>query len=80
MKADTDNQREAALFEAAAKLSGKERATFLDGACHGYPELRTRLDALLAAHEQPDGALGESTAHAAKSGTTISLDTAALLA
>ena len=47
-----DAQREAALLEAAAKVSGRERAMFLEGACHGDPALRARLDALLAAHEQ----------------------------
>jgi serine/threonine protein kinase/WD40 repeat protein len=73
-------QSEAALFEAAATLSGKERRTFLEGACQGNRILRARLDALLAAHEEPEGALGESTPRARNSSTTISLDTAALLA
>src|SRR5690348_5622962 len=63
MKADAE--REAALFDAAAKLSGRERAMFLDGACHGEPALRARLDALLAAHEQHEGALAETTSAAA---------------
>src|ERR1043166_71213 len=54
-----DPQREAALFQAAAQLTGAARATFLDGACHGNPALRHRLEALLAAHEQTDGALAE---------------------
>ncbi len=57
MKAD--GQREAALFEAAVKLSGRERVMFLDGACHGDPGLRTRLNALLAADEQSEGVLAE---------------------
>ena len=54
-------QREAVLFEAAAKLSGRERVTFLDGACHGDPALRARLETLLAAHEPAEAtsALGE---------------------
>jgi serine/threonine protein kinase/tetratricopeptide (TPR) repeat protein len=67
MKADA--QREVALFEAAARLRGKERTIFLDGACHGDPELRTRLDALLAAHEQTEGVLAESVG-----GATIELE------
>ena len=49
--------REEALFEAAAQLSGIERASFLSSACHGNPSLRQRLDAMLAAHEQTDALL-----------------------
>ena len=55
-----DPQREAALFQAAAELTGPARATFLDGACHGNPALRQRLEVLLAAHEQSEGALAET--------------------
>src|ERR1041385_5110208 len=66
-----DPQREAALFQAAAQLSGAARATFLDGACHGNPALRQRLEALLAADEQSDGVLAEA-APAAKA--TMKLD------
>ncbi len=47
------HQREQALFAAALERPASERATFLDGACHGDPNLRARLDALLTAHEQP---------------------------
>ena len=43
-------QREEALFQTAAQLTGAERAAFLDGACHGDPALRQRLEALLAGH------------------------------
>jgi len=48
----TEPNREAALFQAAAQLSGAERAGFLTGACQGDSALRHRLEALLAAHEQ----------------------------
>jgi hypothetical protein len=57
-----DPQREAALFEAAAKLNGRERATFLDGACHGDPDLRARLDARLSALDQTESTLVDSSA------------------
>jgi len=60
-----DQQREAVLFEAAAKLGGAERAAFLDGACHCQPALRKRLEALLAAQEGSQGALAESAPTAA---------------
>src|ERR1022692_1295499 len=46
--------REAALFQAAVQLTGAERATFLNGACFGDDALRQRLEALLAAHDEPD--------------------------
>jgi serine/threonine protein kinase len=52
MKPEPD--REVVLFQAAARLSGTERAIFLSGACHGDPALRQRLEALLAAHDQPN--------------------------
>ena len=46
--------REEALFQAAVPLGGAGRATFLDRECAGDAALRARLEALLAAHEQPD--------------------------
>ena len=46
--------REEALFQAAVRLTGAERAAFLNGACLGDTALRQRLEALLAAHDQPD--------------------------
>ncbi len=55
-----DANREAALFQAAVLRSGQDRASFMDGACQGNPALRHRLEALLAAHEQADGALAET--------------------
>jgi len=47
--------REEALFQAAAQLSGIERASFLNGACYGDAALRQSLDALLAVHDQSEG-------------------------
>jgi serine/threonine protein kinase len=55
-----DAQREAALFQAAARLTGTARSLFLDGACKGDASLRRRLEALLAAHEQSEGVLAEA--------------------
>ena len=46
--------REEGLFAAALKRPASERATFLDGACHGNPALRHRLEALIAAHDAGD--------------------------
>ena len=45
-------QREEALFQAVAQLTGAERAAFLNGACHGDPALRQRMEALLAADKK----------------------------
>src|SRR5262249_2143919 len=54
-----DRQREADLFQAAAQLSGGARSIFLEEACQGDLALRLRIEALLAAHEQPAGVLAE---------------------
>jgi WD40 repeat protein/serine/threonine protein kinase len=64
-------EREEALFQAAAQLAGAERAIFLDGACRGDKTLRRRLEALLAAHDQPDG---PRTTQAAAARPTIKLE------
>ncbi len=53
------------MFEAAARLPSAERSTFLDGACLGDAPLRQRLEALLAAHDEPDRLLPEDAAEAA---------------
>jgi len=51
-------EREEALFRAAAELNpGAARQAFLDQACVGDTALRSRLDALLMAHDQPDDML-----------------------
>ena len=52
-------QREQALFAAALEHAPEERAAFLDGACHDDPELRQRLETLLAANDDPDSLLPE---------------------
>src|SRR5882672_2857973 len=65
------SQREEALFAAAIARPEAERAAFLDGACLGNSALRQRLDALIAAHEQPEKSL---TADTARAKATIKLD------
>src|SRR5437867_10258253 len=67
-----DPQHEAALFQAAAQLTASARAAFLDGACHGNPTLRQRLETLLAAHEEPEDLFATEAAPGAKA--TIKLD------
>ncbi len=59
-------QREQALFAAASERPAAERAAFLDGACHGDPALRQRLEALLAAHDQPATELAGADASTVK--------------
>ena len=49
--------REEALFTLALQKPLEKRSAFLDVMCEGEPALRQRLEALLAAHEQPDGVL-----------------------
>ena len=46
--------REEALFQLAPEKPAEKRPAFLDAVCEGDAALRSRLDALLAAHEQPD--------------------------
>ncbi|MFT5284116.1 MAG: serine/threonine protein kinase [Planctomycetota bacterium] len=51
-------QRLEALFdEARNRVAGTERQAFLDGACGGDVNLRSRVDVLLAAHDAADGFL-----------------------
>ena len=45
-------EREAEIFAAASDRPPAERAAFLDAACAGYPALRARLEALLAADSE----------------------------
>src|SRR5437773_1439507 len=48
-----DRNRLEAIFTAAlARTSPPERAAYLDGACAGDPELRRRVESLLAAHDE----------------------------
>ena len=65
--------REAALFVLALEKPAEKRADFLDGACHGDPALRQRLEALLAAHEAPDESLPKAKETSAAK-ATIKLD------
>ena len=51
------SSREQALFSLALTEPAAERAAWLDRECAGDSALRARLDALLAAHEQPENLL-----------------------
>lgn len=56
------SDREEALFRAAVELGpGTARQVFLDQACAGDAALRQRLEALLAAHDQPATVLDAPT-------------------
>src|SRR6185295_10976112 len=46
--------REEALFALALEKPAEKRPAFLDAVCEGDTALRARLEALLAAHEQPE--------------------------
>src|SRR6516225_3934909 len=59
-----DNEREQALFILAAAKPAAQRAAFLDRECGADSALRARLDALLAAHDQPAAMLDEPVARA----------------
>ena len=64
---------EEGLFQLALAKPAEKRAAFIDVMCDGDPALRARLEALLAAHEQPDTLLS-TQAEAAR--PTIKLDLA----
>ena len=50
MKDDAD--RELSIFTEAIKVPIRERAAFLDTACHGDENLRGKVEALLNAHDR----------------------------
>src|SRR6185503_3656199 len=68
-------EREAALFALAVEKPAAERETFFQAVCGADSALRRRLEALLAAHEQPDGALATEAGNA-KPTMKIDLDEA----
>lgn len=72
-KLASDPQREELLFTAALAKPLAERGIFLDGACYDDPNLRARLDALLAAHDAQDLLRPEPLV---ESGITIKVDLA----
>src|SRR5215203_1302839 len=69
-KGQHDPKREEALFQAALQLSaGTGRTAFLDQACADDSDLRQCLEALLAAHEQPNELLGDTASKPAVNAT-----------
>ena len=53
-----DLAAEQALYEEALQIpTESQRASFLDGACRGAPDLRARMDVLLEGHFQSEGFL-----------------------
>ena len=65
--------REEALFALALEKPAEKRPAFLDAVCEGDTALRARLEALLAAHEQPETPLATQAETARP---TIQLDLA----
>ena len=64
---------EEVLFQLALAKPAAKRPAFLDAVCEGDATLRQRLEALLAAHEQPETVLATQTETARP---TIKLDLA----
>src|SRR5690348_1814477 len=65
---DNASPREVIFFAALEKKTPRERTTYLDEACAGDPDLRRRVDRMLAAQnqagsflEQPAAGLGSAT-------------------
>ena len=65
--------REEALFALALEKLAEKRPAFLDAVCEGDTALRARLEALLAAHGQPETLLATQAETARP---TIKLDLA----
>ena len=65
--------REEALFALALEKLAEKRPAFLDAVCEGDTALRARLEALLAAHEQPETLLATQAETASP---TLKLDLA----
>ena len=47
------------IFQAAVEFPAAEREAYLAGACEGDPSLRTEIESLIAAHEEPGSFLGD---------------------
>ena len=54
MPMPSSQDHEAALFALAVRKPVSERESFLQAVCGSDKPLRARLEALLAAHEQPE--------------------------
>ncbi len=54
------DEREQAIFTLAVAKPSAKRAAFLDAVCEGDAALRARLEALLAAHDQPEELFGNT--------------------
>src|SRR6516165_10746649 len=55
--ADQHQSEKSIFLEAIDKTSAAERAAFLEAACGDHPPLRSAVEALLQAHEKPQGLL-----------------------
>src|SRR5262245_62078053 len=61
-----DSSRVEEIFEAALqKHEARQRAAFLDDVCEQNPELRSRVETLLRAHENAGGFLDATSANGA---------------
>lgn len=54
-----DTGRQIAIFTEAIRLPLRDRAVFLEGACHGDEQLRRKVEALLKAHDRMGNFLEE---------------------
>jgi serine/threonine protein kinase/tetratricopeptide (TPR) repeat protein len=66
-----ENQARDIFLEAVDKATPAERAAFLDTACAGNVELRSRVDALLAANDQSGGVLGSAVTSQSGAGPAV---------
>ncbi|MCC7337796.1 MAG: hypothetical protein IT422_22135, partial [Pirellulaceae bacterium] len=67
----SDPQRVQAIFIDAVQKAEPERSDFLERECGGDSELRRRVDALLAAHDQSGSFLDSPPKNLAGSSPTV---------
>ncbi|TVQ33079.1 MAG: serine/threonine protein kinase [Phycisphaeraceae bacterium] len=72
-----DQSRVRAVFNEAAELTGAERSAYLDDACRNEPEVRARVEALLAAAEREDDFLSSPTSPGGQDDAGATLETPA---
>ena len=68
MQNESRHKLEPIFHDASARAKGAERDAYLDGACGDDADLRTRVDALLAAHDAASGILDSPAVEGTREG------------
>ena len=79
MQNDSRPELETIFHDASARVRGAEREAYLDGACGGDADLRSRVDALLEAHDAASGILDSPAVEGNREGPGTSIGNYKLL-